>query len=188
LHPLAPNAGARPCSLQFSYRVAGGQPQSFVDPTAVGEDLAYTTYLFSLHDLPPPGSVAREQRHSLQASLFQLPKRPIAADVLNCRTFATWWSKSEQVKYKISDIGINHLEAGTMFKKPETAGAVNITNIKGVTVVGDGNVVNTQLTDLSRALDDLDKAIAASKLMDEEKLMQRVILPPLELRSRNRTH
>jgi len=75
-----------------------------------------------------------------------------------------------------------------MFKKPETAGAVNITNIKGVTVVGDGNVVNTQLTDLSRALDDLDKAIAASKLTDEEKLMQRVILPPLELRSRNRTH
>jgi hypothetical protein len=69
--------------LVFSYRVAGGQPQGFVDPTAVGEDLAYTTYLFSLHDLPPPGSVAREQHHSLQASLFQLPKRPIAADVLN---------------------------------------------------------------------------------------------------------
>jgi hypothetical protein len=77
---------------------------------------------------------------------------------------------AEQVKYKISDIGINHLEAGTMFRKPETAGAINITNIKGVTVVGDGNVVNTQLTDLSRALDQLDKAIAASKLTDEEKL------------------
>jgi len=26
--------------LVFSYRVAGGQPQGFVDPTAVGEDLA----------------------------------------------------------------------------------------------------------------------------------------------------
>jgi hypothetical protein len=48
--------------------------------------------------------------------------------------------------------------------------AVTITNIKGVTLVGDGNVVNTQLTDLLRALDDLDKAIAASKLTDEEKL------------------
>lgn len=39
-----------------------------------------------------------------------------------------------------------------------------------MTVVGDGNVVNTQLTDLSRALDGLDKAIATSKLTDEEKL------------------
>ena len=77
---------------------------------------------------------------------------------------------AEQVKYKISDVGINHLEAGTMFKKPETAAAINITNVKGVTVVGDGNVVNTQLTDLSRALDELDKAIATSKLTDEEKL------------------
>jgi hypothetical protein len=77
---------------------------------------------------------------------------------------------AEQVKYKISDVGINHLEAGTVFKKPEAASAINITNVKGVTVVGDGNVVNTQLTDLSRALDDLDKALAASKLTDEEKL------------------
>jgi predicted transcriptional regulator len=77
---------------------------------------------------------------------------------------------AEQVKYKISDVGINHLEAGTTFKKPETAGTINITNVKDVTVVGDGNIVNTQLTDLSRALDDLDRAIASSKLTDEEKL------------------
>ena len=28
---------------------------------------------------------------------------------------------AEQVKYKISDIGINHLEAASVFKKPETA-------------------------------------------------------------------
>lgn len=77
---------------------------------------------------------------------------------------------AEQVKYKVSDVGINHLEAGTMFKKPETAGTINITNIKGVTVVGDGNVVNTQLTDLSRALDALDTAIARSKLTDEQRL------------------
>jgi hypothetical protein len=77
----------------------------------------------------------------------------------------------EQVKYKISDFGINHLQAGTMFKKPEAASHVTITNIKGVTVVGDGNIVNTQFTDLSRALDELDRAIAASQaLSDEQKL------------------
>ena len=52
---------------------------------------------------------------------------------------------AQQVKYKISDIGITHLEAGTVFGKPETANQVNLTNVQGVTVVGDGNVVNTQL-------------------------------------------
>ncbi len=77
---------------------------------------------------------------------------------------------AEQIKYKISDVGINHLEAASVFKKPETAASINITNVKGVTVVGDGNIVNTQLTDLSRALDELDRAIAASPLNDELKL------------------
>lgn len=58
-----------------------------------------------------------------------------------------------------------------MFKKPEAASQVNITNIKGVTIVGDGNVVNTQYTDLSRALDELDKQLGStSKLSDEQKL------------------
>lgn len=77
----------------------------------------------------------------------------------------------EQVKYKISDVGINHLEAGTMFKKPESASHVNITNIQGVTVVGDGNIVNAQFTELSSALDALDQAISRSdELNDEQKL------------------
>lgn len=77
----------------------------------------------------------------------------------------------EQVKYKISDVGINHLEAGTLFRKPESSSHVNITNVHGVTVVGDGNIVNTEFTDLSRALDELDKAISESnEVSDEQKL------------------
>jgi hypothetical protein len=62
---------------------------------------------------------------------------------------------AERVKYKISDVGINHPEAARVFKKPDKASGINITNTKDMTVVGDGNVVNTQLTDLSRALVDL---------------------------------
>jgi len=42
----------------------------------------------------------------------------------------------EQTKYKISEVGINHLEAASMFKKPQAASHVNITNVQGVTVVG----------------------------------------------------
>jgi len=78
---------------------------------------------------------------------------------------------SEQCKYKISDVGINHLEAGTAFKKPQTASQVNITNIKGVTILGDGNIVNAQFTDLFRAIEELGHAIADSRsLTDEQKL------------------
>ena len=75
------------------------------------------------------------------------------------------------MKYKISDVGINHLEAGTLFKKPQSVSHINVTNVQGVTILGDGNIVNAQLTDLARALDDLDQAIASSsKLNDEQKL------------------
>lgn len=77
----------------------------------------------------------------------------------------------EQVRYKISDVGINHLEAGTMFKKPAAVSQVNITNVKGVTVVGDGNVVNTQFTSLASALDVLDRGIGESRrLTDDQKV------------------
>ncbi len=77
----------------------------------------------------------------------------------------------EQTKYKISDVGIDHLEAGTMFKKPDAIGHVNITNVRGVTIVGDGNVVNSEFADASRALDELDRAVDAStRLSDEQKL------------------
>jgi hypothetical protein len=77
----------------------------------------------------------------------------------------------EQTKYKISDVGINHLEAASMFKTPHAASQVNITNVQGVTVVGDGNVVNAKFTELSGVLDELDQAIADSRqLTDEQKL------------------
>jgi hypothetical protein len=77
----------------------------------------------------------------------------------------------EQIKYKIHHTGITHMEAGTMFRKPESTSHINITNIQGVTVVGDGNIVNTGFTNLAKALDELDKAIGQSReLTDEQKL------------------
>ena len=95
-------------------------------------------------------------------------------EVVKERTFKTEKGmevSQEQIKYKISDIGINQLEAGTMFKKPQSTSHVNITNLQGITIVGDGNIVNAEFTDLSRALDELDKAIAeSSELSDEQKL------------------
>lgn len=76
-----------------------------------------------------------------------------------------------QVKFKISEVGINHMEKATVFKKPQSGSHINITNIKGVTILGDGNIVNAEFTDLSRAIDELDDAISASQaLSDEQKL------------------
>jgi hypothetical protein len=48
---------------------------------------------------------------------------------------------------------------------------INITNIHGVTVVGDGNVVNTNFTDLSRALNELKSEFQNNATInDEQKL------------------
>lgn len=77
----------------------------------------------------------------------------------------------EQVKYKISDVGINHLESGTLFSNVKNSHNINITNVKGVTVIGDGNVVNNEYTDLSRLLDILENAIeSSSNINDAQKL------------------
>ena len=113
------------------------------------------------------------KQHEVSSNLDYLVQVGWVRDVKRERSFKTGKGmeiSAEQVKFKISDVGINHLEAGSLFKKPQTAGSINITNVKGVTVVGDGNVVNAELTDLSRALDHLDEAIAASTLNDEQKL------------------
>ena len=48
---------------------------------------------------------------------------------------------------------------------------INITNVGGVTVVGEGNVVNTHFTNLSRELEQLRTEFYESQLPDSEKLM-----------------
>jgi hypothetical protein len=75
--------------------------------------------------------------------------------------------------YKISDIGINYFEGPSEFQRVEKSiSGINITNIQGVTVIGDQNiVVNTQYIDLFRKLSLLSEAIRnSSQLSDAEKL------------------
>jgi len=81
----------------------------------------------------------------------------------------------KQVKsyYKISDVGINYFEGPSEFQRvSKSFSGINITNIQGVTVVGDQNVVvNTQFVDLYRKLSLLSEAIReSSQLSDREKL------------------
>jgi hypothetical protein len=79
--------------------------------------------------------------------------------------------QNEKRTYKISDVGIDRLEAASTYQRPETASRVNITNVHGVTVVGDGNVVNSSFADLSRVLNEMRQAVLnAPKMPDGEKL------------------
>lgn len=73
--------------------------------------------------------------------------------------------------YKISDKGIDHFEGPSQFQKQDPFGGINITNVQGVTVLGDGNVVHTRYNDLYDSLNDLSGAIKHShSYTDEEKL------------------
>lgn len=82
--------------------------------------------------------------------------------------------QAKRVFYKISDKGINHFEGPSKFQRPHKVTGINITNIQGVTVVGDGNFVYSQYGDLYRTLDLLDEEIRKSdSFSDEEKLNYR---------------
>lgn len=81
----------------------------------------------------------------------------------------------KQVKpyYKISDLGINYFAGPSEFQRvSKSFSGINITNIQGVTVIGEQNVVvNTQYLDLYRRLSLLSEAVRNSpQLSDKEKL------------------
>lgn len=75
-----------------------------------------------------------------------------------------------KVTYKISHLGIDRMQKASLYQRPVGAG-INITNVHGVTVVGENNVVNTHFTDLSRVLSDMRTAVqSATALPDAKKL------------------
>ena len=81
--------------------------------------------------------------------------------------------KQTKEYYKISDGGINYFEGPSEFQRVEKSiSGINITNIQGVTVVGDENVVvNRQHIDLFRRLSLLSEIVRSSdQLSDEQKL------------------
>lgn len=82
--------------------------------------------------------------------------------------------RTQEKKYfKISDIGINYFEGISKFQKVyRSFDGINITNVNGVTILGDGNtVVNTQFISLLKQLSLLSEIIKkSSELDDEEKL------------------
>lgn len=79
--------------------------------------------------------------------------------------------EAERKFYKISDKGINHFEGPSKFQGVYKFEGINVTNIQGITVIGDGNYVYTQYADLYRNLDLLGEEIRRNdQLSDEQKL------------------
>lgn len=110
----------------------------------------------------------------VSSNLDYLVQKGWVREIIEHRSFTTsrgTTQNSERRTYKISDSGIDRLEAASMYQRPDVVSSVNITNIKGVTIVGDGNVVNTAFTELSRVLADLKQAVLhESGLSDTAKL------------------
>jgi len=111
---------------------------------------------------------------AVNSNLDYLVQKGWVREVVTPRSFITpggMTSQSEVRTYKISDVGIDKLEGASAYRREEHFSRINITNIRGVTIIGDGNVVNTEFTDLSRALGELEGAVAEStKLSNDEKL------------------
>ncbi len=75
-------------------------------------------------------------------------------------------------RYKITDVGIDKIEGESAYQREERYAGINITNVRGVMVIGDENVVNAKFADLFGALEELKKAVAHSpSLSDEQKLI-----------------
>ena len=91
-------------------------------------------------------------------------------EVVEERTFTTAGGtrqSSAKVTYKISDIGLDKLEGASTYTRA-SLGGINITTISGVTVVGDGNVVNTALAGAATALSELRSLLLSAESIEEE--------------------
>jgi hypothetical protein len=114
------------------------------------------------------------KQQEVASNLDYLVQKGWVKEVVEHRSFTTkagTTQSAERRTYKISDSGIDRLEAASMYQRSEVASRINITNVRGVTVVGNGNVVNTTFTDLSRVLADLRQAVLEEPtIADDRKL------------------
>ena len=73
--------------------------------------------------------------------------------------------------FGLTDIGIKYVEGESIFDRTSAFSGINITNIGGLTVVGNNNVVRNEFIDTLRALNQLEGTIKISdQLSDEQKL------------------
>ncbi len=85
------------------------------------------------------------------------------------------WIKQEKENktpyFSASTLTVNHFEGPSTFQKSTWVTGINVTNIQGVTVIGDHNFVHQEFNELYRSLDVLNSEVGKSgTLNDEQKL------------------
>lgn len=116
------------------------------------------------------------KQSEVASNLDYLIQKGWVRDVIEERSFVTprgTRQPAQKVSYKISDVGIDKLEGASTYERPTEPG-INITTISGVTVVGDGNVVNTTFADASTALVELRRLILTAEAISEEDRLNAV--------------
>lgn len=79
--------------------------------------------------------------------------------------------KGKQSYYYISDIGINYFDGPSQFQKSSGITGINVTNVQGVTVIGNNNFVRNEYNELFKNLDTLSNELRRTdKVSDEEKV------------------
>ena len=80
-------------------------------------------------------------------------------------------TEGEKFVYRISDIGITHFEGPSKFLSSNRFSGISITNIRGVTVVGNNNIVRNEYLELFRELEELgDQIRSSNQLSDDDKV------------------
>jgi hypothetical protein len=114
------------------------------------------------------------KRDQVGGNLDYLLDTGYAVAVVENRTFQTsagTTQNSASRTYKISHTGVDLIERASLFQQQPTGQQINVTNVGGVTVVGDHNVVSTRYADLSQSLSDLRQQILDTNAITEtEKL------------------
>ena len=114
------------------------------------------------------------KRNRVGGNLDYLIQKGWVVEVLEQREVQTGRTRriNERRTYKISDTGIDLMQHPSLYRREEKAASyVNIGNVSGVAVVGDGNVVSQQYAALPQKLADFREAVQDEpKLTDEQRL------------------
>jgi hypothetical protein len=76
---------------------------------------------------------------------------------------------AKRVTYRISDLGVDYFEGPSKFGKTRNHAGIDISNVSGIVVVGDRNIVQSQFEQLYHYLSLLEQSINISDSISNEK-------------------
>jgi len=77
-------------------------------------------------------------------------------------------------RYRLSDSGMRYIEGNSVFDHSNNFNGINITNLGGVTVVGNNNAVRNEYLDIFMQLDQLESEVKLSDEIEDEKKLEAV--------------